>query len=35
MRSLFKKLENWCAAVAFAEEGEHNTALAMVGSEDA
>ena len=31
MSSLFKKLENWFAAIAFAEEGEHNTALAMVG----
>lgn len=31
MSSLFRKLENWFAAIAFAEEGEHNTALAMVG----
>jgi hypothetical protein len=31
MTSWLKKLENWSAAVAFAEAGERDTALAMVG----
>jgi len=31
MSSWFTKLENWFAAVAFAEEGEHKTALELVG----
>lgn len=31
MSSWAKRLENWFAAVAFAEAGEHKTALEMVG----
>ncbi len=35
MIGLTKKLEKWFAAVAFAEEGEHATAMQMVGIEPA
>jgi len=31
MKSFTEKLQNWFSAVAFAEEGEHDTALKMVG----
>ncbi|HTY25486.1 MAG TPA: hypothetical protein VMC85_20315 [Desulfomonilaceae bacterium] len=31
MSMLTDKLENWLSAVAFAEAGEHETAIAMVG----
>jgi hypothetical protein len=31
MTGLAKKLETWFSAVAFAEEGEHTTAMQMVG----
>lgn len=31
MNSWAKRLDNWFAAVAFAEAGEHRTALEMVG----
>jgi hypothetical protein len=35
MIGLTKKLEKWFSAVAFAEEGEHATAMQMVGIEPA
>lgn len=31
MKSFTEKLQDWFSAVAFAEEGEHETALRMVG----
>jgi hypothetical protein len=33
MSALTEKLNKWFAAIAFAEEGEHNTAMALVGME--
>ena len=35
MIGLTKKLEQWFSAVAFAEEGDHKTAMQMVGIERA
>ncbi|MBI5238433.1 MAG: hypothetical protein HY887_08445, partial [Deltaproteobacteria bacterium] len=33
MSALTEKLNKWFAAIAFAEEGEHDTAMALVGME--